>query len=300
MKSNHKIKKMKKVTFLFFSLLILGILSGCGYKEEIERLQRQRDSLLNITQTDAATLNEYLAAFNEIQENLNEIKRKENIITLSTQQGDELSGSTVDQITEDIQTIYQLLQENRQKLEQLKKKLKAAGYQNAQLKKTIELYEEQLKQKDEEIARLRQKLEEMNIYVGQLTSQVDSLTSTVDTLQHITQQQQQTIQEQDIALHTAYYVVGTKDELKAHNIVTREGLLSKLSFNTEAELSYFVKIDIREVNEIPINAKSVEILTKHPSSSYELITSGKTVTKLKIKNPDEFWKFTKFLVIMVK
>ncbi len=290
---------MKKINILFLLTLFSIFIVSCSNKEEIEKLQRENDSLKNLVNVDASTLNDYLAAFNQIQENLNEIKRKENIISINTQ-GGEVSQSTADQIVNDIQTIYNLLQQNKQKLAQLKQKLKRSGLKNAQLRKTIELYEQQIKEKDAEIAQLKQKLEQMNIKIGELTTQVQQLNSTVDTLTQVTQQQQQTIQEQDIALHTAYYVIGTKSELKSHNIITREGFLSKLTFNTEAELSYFTKIDIRQVKEIPINSTKAQILTKHPSASYTFEKEGKIIKSLKILDPDEFWKFSKFLVILIK
>ena len=286
------------IGIVFLTGILLG---GCVNPIKYKRLQKENDSLRNMLQQSDFTLQQYLAAFNEIQENLNEIKQKENIINLSTTGVEgELSENVKEQINEDIQTIYKLMLENKNKLEKLKRQLAASRNKNKQLLKTIQLYEQQLQLKDQEINKLRKKLEEMNINIQQLNEQVVQLQENLDTLKHIQQQQAQTIEQQDIALHTAYYVVGTKRELMDHHVVDRKGLLSKLDITGDFDKNYFTRIDIRETTRIPVMAKKIQIMTKHPSDSYELERSEGQVTYLVIKEPDRFWETSKFLVIMVK
>ncbi len=192
------------------------------------------------------------------------------------------------------------MEENKAKLEQLKRQLARTRNKNKELLKTIQLYEQQLQMKDQEIASLKKHLEELNINIEQLNQQVAQLKENVDTLQKITQEQQTTIQQQDIALHTAYYVIGSKKELMEHGVVDRKGILAKLEITGDFDKNYFTKIDTRETTHIPIMVSKIEIMTKHPSSSYQVVKEDNIVKELVITDPDRFWETSKFLVIMVK
>jgi DNA repair exonuclease SbcCD ATPase subunit len=290
---------MKNIWLILLSFLFL--LPACTYQKKIQELERQNDSLRNLVQQSDYNLQKYLSAFNEIQENLNKIKQKENIITVQTTGVEgELSDDVKQQINEDILTIYRLMEENKQKLEQIKRQLRASRNKNKELLKTIQLYEQQLQAKDEEITQLKQKLAELNINIQQLNQQIAQMEQQMDTLKQVQQQQQQTIEQQDKLLHTAYYVVGTKQELKDHGVVDRQGLLAKLTVTGNFDKSFFNEIDTRKVTEIPIFAKKIEILTTHPSDSYELEYEDKVISKIKITDTDKFWETSKFLVIMVK
>ena len=46
--------------------------------------------------------------------------------------------------------------------------------------------------------------------------------------------------------------------------------------------------------------KRAELLTTHPSGSYELVKDDKGQLTLKITNPTEFWSVSRYLVIQVK
>jgi len=253
---------MKKLAYL--TLLLLPLLFSCNQKE-VERLQQENDSLRNIVQQSDYTVQQYLAAFNEIQENLNKIKQKENIITVQTSGVEgELSDDVKDQINDDILTIYQLMEQNKIKLDEMKKQLKRSKYKNKELLKTIQLYEEQLQAKDKEINTLKNKLAELNINIEQLNQEIADLKTNIDTMKELTQEQQQKIKEQEEMIYTAYYIIGTKKELIEKGALTREGLLAKLEISGDFNKDNFTKIDTREVTEIPIMAKKVEIMSKHP------------------------------------
>jgi chromosome segregation ATPase len=291
---------MKRYFLFLFSILF--ILSACTNKKELEALKRQNDSLQNIVKQSDYTVQQYLSAFNEIQENLNKIKQAEHIINIQTAKTEngQLTQDQKQQINQDILTIYKLMEENKQKLAELKRRLYASRVKNKQLLKTIELYEQQLKEKDQEINELKDKLAKMNINIQQLNQEIASLKSNLDTMKQIQQQQEQKLMQQDIMLHTAYYVVGTKKELMKHGVLTRHGFLSKLEVTGDFDKSYFTKIDIRKVTKIPIMARRIEILTPHPQDSYQLEKSGHEITDLLITDPNKFWETSKFLVIMVK
>lgn len=101
---------------------------------------------------------------------------------------------------------------------------------------------------------------------------------------------------QDAQINTAYYVFGTKKELKEHKILADGEILSKVDFDK----SYFTKIDIRNTTTIRLYSKSVNLLSNHPAGSYSLLKDPAGDITLKINSPVDFWSLTRYLVIKVK
>lgn len=291
---------MKKY-FLFFSFFaVLLSIIACGNDEELQKLQAENDSLKNVANESQVQIDQFMASFNDIQQNLNTIKQKEHVIDLNTSDTSEMTPDMVAQVNDDILLIYDLMEENKQALNILKQQMQASGIKNQQLQQTLSLYEEQMLQKDDEISTLKQRLEDMDFNMQQLNQQISDMQSNIDTMNQVTQEQDQTIDQQDLDLHRAFYVIGTKNELKDHNILTRDGVLSGFSLDPNFDKTYFTEIDYRNLSEIPLNNSKIEILTQHPSSSYTLVGDNNAVSKITITNKDDFWSVSKFLVIMIK
>jgi predicted RNase H-like nuclease (RuvC/YqgF family) len=286
---------MKKYLFLLF---IPALFACTDIKEdpEYKKMLAERDSLSGLANTDATEINKYLSDFNDIQENLNKIKEKENLITVQTSGGGELSQDSKDQINNDIQLIYDLMIKNKQTIESLKHKMKKSNAKIVELEKMLANMQKQLDEKDAELASLRDQLAKLNIEVAELKYNIDSLNAE-------TAAKDNTISDQTNELNTAFYVFGTKRELMDHQIITKEGgfigigKIEKLMDNFNKD--YFTKIDITQVTEITLAAKKAKILTTHPASSYR-IEGEKKADKLVITNPKEFWGASKYLVIVVE
>ena len=142
---------------------------------------------------------------------------------------------------------------------------------------------------------LRAELSSKDIHIQELSTQVTDLNSNVSALTEETNQKSNTISAQDKQLNTAYYVFGTKSELKAQNILAGDKVL-QANFNR----NYFTKVDIRVDKEIKLYSKSAKILTAHPASSYTLLQDANKQYVLRITNPESFWSTSKYLVILVK
>jgi hypothetical protein len=125
---------------------------------------------------------------------------------------------------------------------------------------------------------------------------VSALTADNESLTASNEAKAKTVDEQDKTINSAWFVYGTKSELKEQNILKNGDVLKNGDFNK----SYFTQIDIRTTKEIPLYAKSAEILTSHPAGTYELVKDSKKELTLKITNPTEFWSVSKYLVIQVK
>ena len=81
-----------------------------------------------------------------------------------------------------------------------------------------------------------------------------------------------TVAEQDKALNTAWFVFGTKKELKDQKILSGSGLFKKGSVLKDGDVNkdYFTQVDIRTTKEIKLYSKDADILTTHPTGSYAL------------------------------
>jgi len=288
----------------YLLLLLIPLFFACGKSKEEIRLEKMVDSLQGITSEDQTAMNEYLKAFNEIQENINAIKEKENIITTKTVGDNELEDTDIEAINNDILAIYEMMQENKKKLAYLRTKLKKTNSKNIELKKTIELLNENIAQKDIEMADLRLQLQKKNIDISNLNQKIDSLNKDFNELTLENESKDVIIESQETQMNTAFFIVDTKKNLKDKGILESDGGFIGIGSNTKVKLkeSEFKQIDIREVTEFPLNeAKKVQLITDHPENSYRFDkTSSKKFDKLVITNPEEFWKMSKYLVISIK
>lgn len=289
---------MKKLLFAVAALSLFGM-NSCN-NAELERLQAQNDSLRSVVTTDGFKMDDYFKAFNDIQDNLNSIKEKENIISMKTKNG-ELSESQGEQINEDILAIYDLMLQNKQTIADLNKKLSNAGVKNTQLQKSLKLLQDQMTSKDKEITSLKEKLSELNFNVEKLESEVADMTQRLEAEQAENEVKTEIITEQDLALNTVYYVFGTKKELVNHKVIDKEGAFKGLKIGDNFDKNYFTKVDLRDLNKIQINSKVDRILSAHPQNSYRMVTSSNgNVQYIEILDQNAFWEKGKFCVIITK
>ena len=279
------------------SISILIVFTSCNNnKEQIAKLKTTNDSLLSIGFQKDTTVIAYVAAFNAIQANLDSIKGKEMIISKTTKGGGELKQNAKDQINQDINSIYQLLQKNRQLVANLKSKAKKSNVRNVEMEKMIETLNSQNEAKDADIARLKAELENLNIKITELNTSVENLSAS-------NQSKAQTIDAQTMALNTAYYVIGTTKELIANNVITKAGGFAGIGRNKKLKedfnKEYFTRIDITTFKGVAIAKKKVSVITNHLKSSYKL-TGLKTIDSLVVNNPSKFWNSSKYLVIVAE
>jgi chromosome segregation ATPase len=282
---------MKKYSLL----LLIPVFFACGRAAEkkAEELTSKTDSLMaqNVQKDEA--INEFIHSINEIQGTLDTIKTKENLINLATDRGDELKLSAKDQIKNDIETIYTLMKKNKETLSVLTQKLKKSNLKIDELNKMVDRLTKDLADKASQIEDLRTKLSKLNASFEMANLKIDTLSRTVKEQGSQIDDQSQTIAQQDAALNTAYYVMGTNKELKANGIIKSGEVL------TDFKKELFTKIDIRKMTEFSILSKKAKILSSHPSSSYKFIGDKKVIQNLQILDYKAFWSNSKYLVIMV-
>lgn len=269
------------------------VLTGCNDgKNNAANNAAQADSLNSIIAQKDSELNDMLGTLNEIENGLNQINEAENRVVL-LKNGE---GATKRQkLKEDVQFIATRMKQNKELLAKLQKQLANSSFQGDQLKKTIENLQKQLVEKEKQLQALREELDSKDIHIAALDETINNLNTQTSNLTKESSKKTEVINAQDKQLNTAWYVFGTKKELKNQHIM-ENGKVMTGNFNK----SYFTKVDIREVSEIKLYSKSAKLLTTHPSSSYTLVRDANKQYTLRITNSQIFWSTSKYLVVLVK
>ena len=292
---------MKKIAVLFVGA---AVMASCGNfsGESKDRLKAENDSLLLELNQRNVELDEMLGTFNEISEGFRQINEAENRVNLQRDAVGEGSLTAKEKIASDIEFIRKQMDENKKQIAKLQSQLKASKNNSAQLKKAVESLTKELEEKTRRIEELQNELAAKNIRIQELDAAVMDLTATKDELTAENEAKARTVAEQDKALNTAWFVFGTKKELKDQNILTGTGLFKKGKVLKDDEINrdYFTQVDIRTTKEIKLYSKDADILTSHPEGSYTLEKDDKGLLTLKITNPTTFWSISKYLVIQVK
>jgi len=290
---------MKKLLFV----LSVVVLVSCGqHKKEIARMQAKQDSIAQLGVQKDNSILEYISAMNEIQSNLDSIKTIEKIVSVQTAPGTELKAEAKKRIVEDIVQINSLLQKNKILMQSLQGKLRNSNLKIVELEKMIEMLNKQVGDKDAEVAVLKQELEGLHLNVAGLNQKIETITKESE---QAIKEKNEVIDTKTTELNTAFYGFGTKKELEAKGVIEKEGgvlgmgktLKLKKDFNRE----FFMKIDIREFSQLPLNTKKAKLVTYHPDGSYHMVmTDKKTVESIVIDKPEEFWKASKYMLIVVE
>ena len=282
---------MKNILIMAMCLMALA---SCKQEKVTPALPQnsQVDSLSRIIEQKDNEINDMMELFNEVEEGFRLISEAENRVNL-VKNGE--GADKAQRIRENIQFIQQRLSQNRELIAKLRQQLRESSIKGDQLKRTLDNLVKQLEEKDGQLRDLRAQLDAKDIHIAELDQTISDLHQDVDNLKGESQQKSNTINTQDKQLHTAWFVFGTKKELKEQGILDG-GKVLQGNFNK----NYFTKIDIRVEKEIKLYSKSAKLLTMHPSSSYTLARDSKNQYVLRINNPQIFWSTSKYLVIQVK
>ena len=277
--------------FACLALLLLGACTGKKSSPDLVNME-QNDSLQRIIAQRDSEINDMMSTLNEIQEGLSAVNQAENRLSIA-REGE--GANKTAQIKENIKFIANTMARNRELMKRLQQQLRESRFNGDELRKTISNLTQQLDDKAQELQRLKAELDAKDIHIAELDEKIDNLNDNVENLQTDAQQKAQTISNQDKQLNTAWFVFGTKKELKEQHIM-ENGKVLQSNFNK----NYFAKIDIRIDKEIKFYSKSARILTMHPSGSYTLTPDVNKQYVLRITNPQLFWSTSKYLVVLVK
>ena len=282
---------MKKLVFAIACALVVASCNQDAAKKAEQAALQQRDSLEQIISQKDNEINDMMTTLSDIEEGFREITEAQSRVTLA-KQGE--GTNTMQRIKENFQFIQTQMQQNKELINKLKQQVRESSVKGGQLKKIIDNLTQQLETKDQQLQALREELDRKDIHIAELDEKVANL-------EEDNTKKDETISAQDKAINSAWFVFGTKDELKSQNILSKDGLFSKTKvLSKDFNKDYFTKIDIRIDKEIKLYSKSAQIMTSHPAGSYTLQPDANKQYVLRINNPEAFWSTSKYLVVLVK
>ena len=283
---------MKKL--LVFVACVIG-LSACNMTgEKQDALMQERDSLQRIINEKDIELDDILTTFNEVQEGIRRINEAEGRVTIAD--GNPESASSKEVIRENMDFIKQTMQQNREMIAMLQEKLKNSSIKNSQMQNTIASLQAQIDAQTARIQELEAALAEKDALIEAQGEAIAGLSNDVASLTEENRIKAEKMQEQDKELNSAWFVFGTKSELKEQKIISSGDVLKNEEFNK----NYFTKIDIRYDKEIRFYSKNAKLLSTHPAGSYKLEKDKQGQYELHITSPQKFWSVSKYLVVLVK
>ena len=287
---------MKKLLIAF---VCLPLFTACSFMtSEVQELRSENDSLRLAKSQIEREVNTYLKTMNDIEQNLDRVKEIEGYLSLqSNSEGIEIDQA--ERINKNIALVTEIVQKNQAEIDRLNKDLRRSGLKIKELDSSVKRLTLLVEQQNSTIDTLLSQLSQKDALIAQQDASIQGLNSDVNDLRSQNEQRQQTIARQDEALHAAWYVFGTRKELKTQKIISTDGLVSPTKvLQSDFNKDYFVKIDAREVKEIPLYAKRVKMLTNHPKTAYRLELKDGQYT-LFITDTKAFWSVSKYLVIEV-
>ena len=315
---------MKLKNILFVALAAVLAFS-CQPKKQTDSTEATIDSLRKALAESKNESSDLMGTVDAIQEGFRMISEAEGEVTELRTEG---ATANRDSIISKMASLQHRLQQNRELISSLQDQLRKSTQTDQATRRTFEnmiaQFQQQLQEKQQTIEALQRTLEQRDATIAQQQGQISDLNTTtqrqqsqINDLQESSSRQSQQIQQQQSALeegqrqaaaqaqrlaqqeaemNTAYYVFGTKKELKAQNILSGGDVLRSSGFNRD----YFTKIDIRNTRVINLYSKKAELLTNHPAGSYTLEKNAQKQYVLRINNPQAFWSTSKYLVIVVK
>lgn len=234
-----------------------------------------------------SVINESLQFFNEIQTNLEAIGiRRKEIQDLTT--NPEFSSSDKTWVLEQIRQINFMREDNAAKMKQLQDEMEKNKFEIESLKTMIDGLLKDIEWKDEQISLLQ--------------SELDALDSEYSKLFDAYQEKSLQVDQLTSEMNTVYYAYGTAKELSANGVIEKKngfiGIGKKIKLKEEINDDYFTEINALKKTSIGIDGDHAHFVTVHPVGSYEL-TSTNGRSQLTITDASEFWKFSKYLVVVV-
>ncbi|TVQ07746.1 MAG: hypothetical protein EA361_17730 [Bacteroidetes bacterium] len=266
-------------------------------EQEITQLTEDNEKLRQQAEEQTSSLNEFFETMAQIRENLNEIKVRQNLISEGTRDKDNIGDDMRAQIETDLEAISNLMEDNRKRLASLNRQVKDSNVKIEEFENIVANLSVEIEQRNMELGVLRDNMNQLNI-------SNEALASAIEQLEEDRTEKQQVIEEKTELLNTAYYVVGTRQELREQEIIDRKGGLLGLGRTTvvksDLKKDHFSKLDISQIEQVYVAGKNPSLLSLHPENSYVVETNEEGASMIFIENPAEFWSTTRYLIVSIE
>lgn len=284
---------MKRTFLTIMPILGILFLASCGNKSTEERpVVSITDSVSKTTEPlDQNEMDYMVEVINSVSQCLDSIQVEENVVFKSSENMPKA------QVIQRIRAFKALLARKQAEIDRLTKQVKDNKKLNTDkqalqnLQKIVDFLKVQLEEKTNQIEQLTASIERKDAKISELRYGINELSKESEYLKD------QNV-EQDQQLNRAYYIIGTKAELKELGLLQGGGLSKKRANYANIDQSKFKAVDIRAFEKITIDSKAPKIITEKPSSSYTLTKNDDNTTTLEIKDAKAFWTSSPYLIIM--
>jgi vacuolar-type H+-ATPase subunit I/STV1 len=197
------------------------------------------------------------------------------------------------------------------RLDSVQNRLSATRARVAQLTKEDSALVAKVAEYEKSVAELQASAEkeraEFQAVINQKTTEIAQLASRIDTLTTVRTALVDTVSQLTNEKNTAYYVVGTKEELIKKGVLVAEGgkrffVLGGRNVVPARELdpSAFTKVDRLTARQIQLPEGEYKILSRQNVSfaKPQAEKDGKIAGGLTIEQPERFWETSRFLIIV--
>jgi len=280
-------------------LIILAALAwGCnGRTAELEKenatLQQQNREMAEDLSSQDLYIDDVMTSINDVYQSIESARTREknllsetkDIEATNTKTKTEVRQGLIDRVT----IITENLHTNLKKVSGLQAKLNASRKKYTALQSMLD--------------KLRTTLEEREQSIGSLETRVRGLEGDLASKTQLVIERDNTIAAQQKHMSTAYYMVGTRDELEQKGIIRKEGgflwglLGSTTTLAGTLDPSGFTAIDRESKTVFRVNGRISEILPRRDEALYTREEVGGKESVLTVADRDHFWQ-SKYLVIL--
>lgn len=266
-------------------------------------MRAAQDSITQAVLKRDSAISDFVSTMNTIQENLDSIKRIQEIVKVRPGRGTEMGMQNKDLIVSDLRSINELLDKNKELIGQLRKQLGSSGLKMEELQRSLVILNRQVESKDAEIIVLGQEVKKLRTNIDSLNVRLRTVKQESTDKQQIIKEKIQTIEKQSAQMNKAFYAFGTRRELINNGVIERSGgvlglgrsFIIKKDFNKE----FFTEVDIRDLKSLPLYVDRASLITNHPAGSYHF-NGENNIESLVIDDPQEFWRTSRYLVITIR
>ncbi len=267
----------------------------------------QQENILG--EEEQKKLNAYIGEITDtidaVEIKLQDVRSKQTSITSMITES-ENDGSKKTKLLQDISVIEDQLKKDKQDIADLQAKMKKSSIRIKLLDDMVANLQKEIEKNERTMAEMRTALQEKDRVIAAkedvIKSKEDSLDYANKNLRMVVSELEQTNKVLDETKNTAYYLVGTKKELLAGNVIEESGFIrKKQSLAKNFDTGVFTKIHIGRESEFAVDcrAKDVHILPQRGADTFAIEPNGENACVVKVTSPEQFWKMP-YLVIVTK
>jgi hypothetical protein len=264
-------------------IIAIGILMKVQDEDKKKLIDQSIGLEMALTERDSA-YNEVIDVMYAVEEQIERIKQREKLVSSLSEDG--FTENRKDGMVRDMRAIDSLIINTNRQVANLLSRLDNANMNLTSFKSRLQHLSKELEERKKSFEELRAELQKKDMELAKITFSVQNLEDKV--LAH-----EQTIEEQ---LQEIFSI-----EQEMNGVVIKEGgflgLGRTLELKEDVDQKQFGKLDIRMTSRLMIDAKEIELITEHPSDSYQLVKDGDKIQYLAITDPANFWRISKYLVV---